>query len=154
LGDLSLSQHIPEVIMFKKILLATDGSEPAAHAANYATSLALQYGASVVVVHSFNPVPAFLGEPYYSAAVYSTLDEAETLANDMAERLRQAGVAEVEAVFVAGPATEVILDVAQAREPDLIVIGARGLGTWRGFFLGSVSTSVAQRAEVPVLVVK
>jgi nucleotide-binding universal stress UspA family protein len=38
--------------------------------------------------------------------------------------------------------------------PDLIVIGARGLGTWPGLLLGSVSMAVTQRAQCPVLVVK
>jgi nucleotide-binding universal stress UspA family protein len=140
--------------MIESILLATDGSEPSAHAAEYAASLALRYGASITVVHAFNPVPAYLGDPYYGRAVYATLDEAEELTQKAVDRLRQAGVAEVEAVFIAGPAVEVILDVAETRKPDLIVIGARGLGTWRGLLLGSVSASVTQRAEVPVLVVK
>lgn len=47
-----------------------------------------------------------------------------------------------------------ILNVAEARKPDLLVVGARGLGTWQGIFLGSVSMAVTQRAECPVLVVK
>ncbi|MER3458879.1 MAG: universal stress protein, partial [Chloroflexota bacterium] len=45
-------------------------------------------------------------------------------------------------------------NVAEVRKPDLIVVGARGLGTWRGLILGSVSMAVTQRAECPVLVVK
>jgi nucleotide-binding universal stress UspA family protein len=48
----------------------------------------------------------------------------------------------------------VILGIAETRHIDLIVIGARGLSTWQGILLGSVSMAVAQRAECPVLVVK
>jgi nucleotide-binding universal stress UspA family protein len=64
------------------------------------------------------------------------------------------GVATVVKDVLEGPATDAILRAAEARKPDLIVIGARGLGTWQGLLLGSVSMAVTQRAECPVLVVK
>jgi len=34
------------------------------------------------------------------------------------------------------------------------VVGGRGLGTWKGLILGSVSMAVTQRAGCPVLIVK
>jgi nucleotide-binding universal stress UspA family protein len=52
------------------------------------------------------------------------------------------------------PAVNAILSVVEARKPDLLVMGARGLGTWQGIILGSVSMAITQRAECPVLVVK
>jgi len=64
------------------------------------------------------------------------------------------GVPDVTTDTAEGPATSVILNVAEACKPDLLVVGARGLGTWQGIFLGSVSMAVTQRAECPVLVVK
>jgi nucleotide-binding universal stress UspA family protein len=71
-----------------------------------------------------------------------------------AERLRTLGVSEVETDLVEGPPANVILGVAETRQPDLIVIGARGLSTWQGMLMGSVSMAVTQRTERPVLVVK
>ncbi len=140
--------------MIQSILYATDGSAPAERAGDFVASLAVRYGARVTVLHAYTPVPGYLGEPNYSRTLYKTLDEAEALVADVAKRLRELGVAEVETEVIEGPAADVILNVAEVRKPDLIVVGARGLGTWRGLILGSVSMAVTQRAECPVLVVK
>lgn len=140
--------------MIQSILYATDGSAPAERAGDFVASLAVRYGAKVTVLHAYTPVPGYLGEPNYSRTLYKTLEEAEALVADVARRLRELGVAEVETEVVEGPAADAILNVAEVRKPDLIVVGARGLGTWRGLILGSVSMAVTQRAECPVLVVK
>jgi nucleotide-binding universal stress UspA family protein len=151
---MSLSECLEEVVMIEKILLATDGSQPAVRAAGFAASLALQYRAKVTILHAFTPVPAYMGEPNYNRALYETLDEAKAVVENPAQRLREMGVVDVETDFIEGPAANVILGVADTRKPDLIVIGARGLSTWQGILMGSVSLSVTQRAECPVLVVK
>lgn len=106
------------------------------------------------MLHAYAPVPIHLGEPNYSRAFYETLDEAKVLVDNVANRLHEMGVVEVETDVIEGPAANVILGVAETRKPDLIVIGARGLSTWQGILMGGVSMSVTQRAECPVLVVK
>lgn len=140
--------------MIQNILLATDGSVPAERAADFAASLATCYGAKVTVVYAFPAVPAVLGEPNYSQALSKTLREAESLVAEVALRLQERGVTDVDTDVLEGPAAQVILTVAETRRPDLLVMGARGLGTWQGLILGSVSRVVVQQAECPVLVVK
>lgn len=140
--------------MIKNILLATDGSGPAKQAAEFTASLAVRFRAKVTVLHAYTPVPAYLGEPNFSRAFYETFDEAKALVEDAAGRLHDMGVSEVESEVIEGPAANAILGVAETRKPGLIVIGARGLSTWQGLLMGSVSLSVTQRAECPVLVVK
>jgi nucleotide-binding universal stress UspA family protein len=140
--------------MIENILLATDGSRPAKQAAEFAASLALRFRAKVTVLHAYTPVPAYLGEPNYSQVFYESLNGAKALAEDTASRLHDMGIAEVETEVIEGPAANAILGVAETRKPDIIVIGARGLSTWQGLLMGSVSLSVTQRAECPVLVVK
>jgi nucleotide-binding universal stress UspA family protein len=151
---ISPDKYISEVVMIENILLATDGSSPANRAADFAASLALRFRAKVTVLHAYTPVPAHLGEPNFSRALYETLDEAKALVENAAGRLREMGIVEVETDVIEGPAANAILGVAETRKPDLIVIGARGLSTWQGILMGSVSMSVTQRAECPVLVMK
>jgi len=140
--------------MIQYLLLGTDGSAPAERAADFAASLATRYGARVTVLYAFDPVPHYLGEPNYSQALHQTLKEANSLVDDVAKRLREMGATEVDTEVLEGPAANAILNVAGTRKPDLLVMGARGLGTWQGVILGSVSMAVTQRAECPVLVVK
>ncbi|GIV84533.1 MAG: universal stress protein [Candidatus Roseilinea sp.] len=140
--------------MIKHILLATDGSAAAERAAEMAASLAKRYDAKLTVVHAYAPVPMFLGEPNYSQAVERALEEGRKLVEGVANRLRELGVKEVVPELIEGAATDVILGLIETRRPDLVVVGSRGLGTWQGAFLGSVSMAVTQRADCPVLVVK
>jgi len=142
--------------MIANILLATDGSSPAKQAAEFAASLALRFRAKVTVLHAYTPVPAGLGEPNYTQTLtlYESLDQAKALVEDAAGRLHDMGIVEVETEIIEGPAINALLGAAETRKPDIIVIGARGLSTWQGLLMGSVSLSVIQRAECPVLVVK
>lgn len=140
--------------MIKHILLATDGSAAAERAAEMAASLAMRYDAKLTVVHAYHPVPIFLGEPNYSQAVERVLEGGTKLVEGVANRLRELGVKEVVPELIEGAATDVILGMIETRKPDLVVVGSRGLGTWQGAFLGSVSMAVTQRADCPVLVVK
>lgn len=140
--------------MIQNILLATDGSAAAERAADFAASLAVRYDAEVTVLHAFARLPSHLGEPNYSRALYKTLEEAKSLVASVAKRLREMGVADVETDILEDAPASAILSVAETRKPDLIVLGARGLGAWQGLILGSVSMAVTQRAECPVLVVK
>jgi len=140
--------------MIQHILLATDGSAPAERAADFAASLAARYAARLTVLYAFDPVPHYLGEPNYSQALHQTLKEANSLVDDVAKRLHEIGATGVTTEVIGGPAADAILSVVGTRKPDLLVMGARGLGTWQGVILGSVSMAVIQRAECPVLVVK
>jgi nucleotide-binding universal stress UspA family protein len=140
--------------MIQNILLATDGSAPAERAVDYAASLAIRFLGKVTVLHAYTPVPGYLGKPNYNRALYENLDEARAVVERAADRLRTLGVSEVETDLIEGPPANVILGVAETRQPDLIVIGARGLSTWQGMLMGSVSMAVTQRSDRPVLVVK
>jgi len=140
--------------MIQNILLVTDGSAPSKRAADFAASLATQYHAKVTVLHAYHPVPPRLGEPYYGQALATVLQEARALVDDVVNHLFKMGVAQVDEEILEGPASDAILRVAETRKPDLLVIGGRGMSTWQGLFLGSVSLAVTQRAECPVLVIK
>ena len=140
--------------MIRRILLATDGSKPAGRAADFAASLAIRYRAEITIVHAYIPLLEYRGEPDYRNRLHGSLDSAEELVESLAQRLLEMGVDGVETEIFAGPAVDVILGLAESGGYDLIVIGARGMSTWHGILLGSVSMAVTHRAQTPLLVVK
>jgi nucleotide-binding universal stress UspA family protein len=71
-----------------------------------------------------------------------------------ADRLREAGVANVTPVVREGEARAALLAEAEARRADCIFVGARGLSRVERFLLGSVSGGVAARAQCSVEVVR
>lgn len=141
--------------MIRHILFATDGSFAAERAGDYVASMAMRFHAKVTVLHAFMNMPVpMANNSFPNVNSFANQKDAVHLAERAAERLRNLGIPEVETEVVSGQPTSVILGVAETIKPDLIILGARGLSTWQGLLLGSVSTSVVQRAEIPVLIVK
>lgn len=139
--------------MFKTILLAVDGSEHSKRATEIAASLAHIMRADLWIVSAFEPVPGYLGEPVWQHALAETMRAAEEVLNE-AMKLVGEIPGEISTEVLEGPAAEAILQVAETRHPDLIVMGTRGLGRLKGLLLGSQSQKVLQYAPCPVLVVR
>ncbi len=53
-----------------------------------------------------------------------------------------------------GDAGHEIVEYANTHDIDLIVVGARGLSTFKKIFLGSVSNYVMQKSKIAVMIVK
>ncbi len=53
-----------------------------------------------------------------------------------------------------GNISKAILKVADTVGSDIIIMGSRGLGLFKGAFLGSVSQHVVEEAKIPVMVIK
>jgi len=137
--------------MFKTILLAYDGSDHAKRAAEVAKAEALAHGARLVVVHVYEPVPDYLGEPFFQEALKRRLERAEKV---LAEAVGLTGVPREDALLLEGRPAEAILEAAIGERADLIVMGTRGLGAIGSLFLGSQSQKVLAEAPCPVLLVR
>lgn len=139
--------------MFNKILLAFDGSDHALKAAKIAGELANRMQADLWVVIAYDPFPSYLGVPNEQTAIDSRLDKAN---EEMEKAIREIGPisGKLTREILEGPATEAILNVANVREIELIIIGTRGHSRIDGLLLGSQSQKVAAHAKCPVLVVR
>jgi nucleotide-binding universal stress UspA family protein len=132
------------------LLVAYDGSESARRALEETARLA-HNGVAVTVVSVAEPLPQ-VGR----AAAVPIPEEYEERKRELAEAtaiLKERGI-EAAAVERHGDAATMILDEAEARDADLIVVGTRGLGTGKRWLLGSVSTKVLHHANCNVLVVR
>ncbi len=138
--------------MFKKIVLATDGSENADQALAVAKSLASEEAAALTIVHVVQKI-ATSGDA--ALGWYANEELVEAKLDEMAGELSKAGLeASVKMVTHVGP--QPAHDIAQlARETgaDLIVVGTRGHGAIPGILLGSVTQRLLHFAPCPVLVV-
>jgi nucleotide-binding universal stress UspA family protein len=147
------------VVFPAKILLATDGSEEAALAAQSAADLSARTGSELHVTHvrkalqggfvagvDVGPVP-----PGYQELLDK---EAKELLEAQLERMGEAGASVTEAHLMSGRADEEIIVRAEQVGADLVVVGSRGLGGIRRALMGSVSDSVVRHAHCPVLVVR
>ena len=137
--------------MFRKILVAVDGSPNSNEAMQTAIDLAQRYTASICLVHAFPHVSDLLGTPQYE----TLLEARSAIGTQLLEAARQQFPASmpVEPQLVEGPAAPAILRISVEEKCDLIVLGSRGYGQLAGMLLGSVSSVVAHRAQCAVLIV-
>ena len=140
-------------------MAGTDGSETATQAMRQAVDLALAVGAEMELVSAYEPVPAQrLRDERREAPedlqwavnpredVDATLEAAASLA-------REAGV-NARTYARQGDPADAILDVAEEREADLIVVGNKGMTGAKRFLLGSVPNKVSHHAPCSVLIIR
>jgi len=140
--------------MFNHILLGVDGSEHALHAAKIAGNLARSMKTEILrIVVAFDPVPSYLGEPNLQTAISARMKEADKILQKALETVGEIP-GQVETEILEGSPAEAIMDVANTREVDLIVMGSRGFGRLKGLLIGSQSQKVVQHAPCPVLIVR
>jgi nucleotide-binding universal stress UspA family protein len=146
--------------MFKRILVAVDGSEASQQALAQAMDLARSHGAQLLVLHVVEEVFLNVGEE---------IVDPRALWQAMAAGGQKTLERHVEQVEAAGLSTESrlielrdlgqtvagsIVNEAEAWGADLIVLGTHGRRGWRRLLLGSTAEEVARLAKVPVLLVR
>lgn len=141
---------------FKRILLATDFSACSAQATEYATTLAKQSGATVVLTHVYTAPVVYLPEGMWTmpGADAETRRQLNEALEKGAAALKAAGVPAVDTVLIDGLPGQEIPRLAADRACDLIVIGTHGRGGVSHFLLGSVAEKVVRKAHCPVLTVR
>ncbi|HWK30309.1 MAG TPA: universal stress protein [Solirubrobacter sp.] len=145
--------------MFRSIVVGTDGSDTAGKAVEEATDLAKAVGAGLCLVSAYEPVPqARLREearqiPADLQWMINPREEVDATLAAAADRVRAAGV-EVETFAREGDPADAILDVAEERDADLIVVGNKGMTGARRFLLGSVPNKVSHHAPCSVLIIR
>lgn len=144
--------------MFKRILVAFDGSKGAEAALDRGIEVAKLCQAELMVLTVFRHYS--LLESSFSMIrpeEPEQIDDAmRNYARDVADHAKaqaaDAGL-EIRAFIKNGPPSRSIIAFAEERDVDLIVLGSRGLGAIESYLLGSVSYKVTGLAGCPVLVV-
>jgi nucleotide-binding universal stress UspA family protein len=145
--------------MFKSIVVGTDGSDTAGQAVRQAVDLAGSVGAKIELVSAYEPVPAQrLREERREAPedlqwAINPREDVEVTLEAAAAIAREAGVA-VDVYPRQGDPADAILDVAEERNADLIVVGNKGMTGARRFLLGSVPNKVSHHAPCSVLIIR
>jgi nucleotide-binding universal stress UspA family protein len=145
--------------MFQSIVVGTDGSQTAGEAVREAIELATAVGASIELVSAYEPVS---GQRLREEArqvpadiqwMVNPREDVEATLREAAERVKEAGV-NVNTYAREGDPADAILDVAEERGADLIVVGNKGMTGAKRFLLGSVPNKVSHHAPCSVLIIR
>lgn len=140
----------------RRIVVGVDGSAGSRAALRWAAAEAGFRGSDVVVVTGYLPtyVPAAPDFGYVPLDPTDLLAEVQKMQDEVVAETR-AGAPEgvtIEQHLVKGRAADAVIEAAQ--NADMVVVGSRGRGGFRGLLLGSVSQQIAHHAPCPVVIVR
>ena len=148
--------------MYKRILVATDGSELSARAVAAAIDLALLSGSELVsatVTHQ-QPYGYFEGSMVLSQREIETMQEqsdatAQRLVSAVQSMALAKGVRSAQAMVMrSNQIAEAIITAAKHRHCDLIVMASHGRRSLARLLLGSETLHVLTHSHIPVLVLR
>ena len=140
---------------WKTVLVGVDGSPSSHKALAWAAAAAAEHGADLVVLNVWEHT---LPPPTGSVSVSERYvpDPSQRTAEDLLKEIKEV-LGENPPVLVQprvkqGSPAKVLIE--QSADSDLLVVGTRGHGGFRGLVLGSVSQHVAAYAKCSVTVVR
>ncbi len=142
----------------KRILVPTDFSANARNALAYTRELAKLLEAEIILFHAYH-IPYVHAE--MPAGMYQTaIDEAQEETQNKLDELAKSELESAQEQHVAyqvgsrlGFAVETILSYAEEVEADMILMGTQGSNGLTDVILGSISSSVIERSNLPVMVI-
>ncbi|WP_432903621.1 universal stress protein [Micromonospora matsumotoense] len=139
-----------------RVVVGVDGSPLSVRALRFADDEARRRHASLQVVHAWSPpYLGFAGGPgglQQEAVDEIAVQAAETLQDSMRRGAVDPMRTDVEIRLVEGSPAPALL--AAADDADLVVVGSRGYGGWKGLLMGSVSTQCVAGSPCPVAVIR
>ena len=147
--------------MISKILVAMDGSESSLRAYQYASFLAKQCNAALVIVNICDAFERITDKIKWELGDIAKKIEAEggtgitmQLLDDYKSQAQDSGIKDVKTIRREGNAAVEILRIADEEAVDTVVIGSKGVKSFKEFLLGGVSHNVIHHARCPVTVVR
>jgi nucleotide-binding universal stress UspA family protein len=137
---------------FARILVCSDGSRYSEKAIRLACSLAKTHNSELTLIHVVDRTRKsdILAGSEYTQILRKYAKE--TL--ERAQRIAKREGFEPKTVTREGNVADEIIQYSKDRKTDLIVVGSKGLGAVLRFFIGSVSSKVANHSLCSVLIVK
>lgn len=139
----------------KTILVGTDFSKASLNAVNYAAEITKRKKSKLILLHAYH-------SPMIVSDVSVMLPSGKEMEKDGLKNLRRIkkalesefkNVFPIECICVNGLAVDEIIDLVVKHDVDLVVMGMHGAGYLEQKLLGSVTTSLIQKATFPVLVI-
>jgi len=141
----------------RKIVVGVEGSGGARAALKWAIQEAKFRHATVVVVTSYSPsyVPVSPDFTYFPVDNFNVEEEVERMQKNLTQEvIAEACGEDVPIIYVRkkGSPADTLMEIAE--DADMLVVGSRGRGGFRGLLLGSVSQQIAHHGCCPIVIVR
>jgi len=147
--------------MYKRLLVAVDGSEQSYKALDHAVAIAEKFESELVLLavipsmiapffpyESFSPIAYTKYQEREMEFFHNMLKDADEMVSTKHPNLN------IRTILREGRPSATIVDVAEKEGCDMIIMGSRGIGGIKGWVLGSTSHRVAASCKKPIMVIK
>lgn len=141
--------------MFTNILVPVDGSDNSYRALDAALILSEKLGSNITVVNVMEQVPIthIESEKLLSELLEAFRKENKEILSKCSKIATEKGLS-IKTILLQGNPASVILDYSKKEKFDLIIMGNRGLGTFKELILGSVSSKIVHHSPCGVLLIR
>ena len=136
----------------KNILVVTDFSDASKNASRYAVELARHFGSKLFLFNAYQ-VPVQVPESYL---IYNTEDVWEgvkTLLEKEKNMINPGDLVNIEICGAEGVPVHAILSEVISRKADLIICGMKGMAKALKKILGSTTSALIRKSDIPMIVV-
>jgi nucleotide-binding universal stress UspA family protein len=142
------------VLKTKKILVPLDGSKNSFRGLDMAIHIARQSNGTITAL-SVKSVPGIYALHPLGFLDFNSMKEVKKILEQAKVRAAKKGIQLTGKALAGDPGYDIARFANNSKNKvDLVVIGARGRGSVKEMFLGSVSNYVLHKSKKPVLVVK
>ena len=141
--------------IMKTILVPTDFSDNADNALYFAIELAKKQKSKLLLVHAFQ-LPIVVAAVPYDIINNEKLEikkEAENNLKSLGIKIKHSGDLQYDYFIEEGDTVDVILKYAKEKNAELIIMGTKGASGLKAVLFGSVTESVIEKTELPVLAI-
>lgn len=138
---------------FSKVLVAVDGSKYAKKAFEKSIYLAQKCNSKIDLIHVVDD-STYGGD---SATAFELIEDLKEKGANLLKQCKNQAMKNnivIKTLLEIGDPAQVIVDVSNKNTYDLIMMGNRGMSTFKELLLGSVSLKVMDHARCPVMIVK
>ena len=150
----------------KKIMVCLDGSKHSEKALIHALEIAKIFDSKIFLVHVVEPTVVLStmqspADPYWGSIsaplIESSLNKEQKEGNKILtknSRILEKENISFDIALLLGNPSEEILNFSRKKKVDFIVVGSLGKGMLSRVLMGSVSTSISQRSDCTVIIVR
>ncbi|HIQ38746.1 MAG TPA: universal stress protein [Methanothermococcus okinawensis] len=142
-------------MLYRKILIPTDNSKVSIEAARHGLEIAKLMNSKVYVIYVVDIMP-FVGLPtegFWETMKEVLEEEGKEAFKKIEDMAKEIGIDITTEILEGSPAKEIV-EYAEKKGVDLIVMGTSGKSGIDKLLLGSVAEKVSKKAQCPVLLVK
>ena len=150
-------------LSIRKILVTIDGSENSKKAADYAISLSKKYNAQLIILYVLYSELGFAYSNLLGVSTPKAIEDAlETQKKDVQKwfdeirsKLKNTNISVTDKIIISvSSIVGEIIEFADKKKVDLIILGTRGRTGFKKLLLGSVAEGVVTHSSCPVMVVR